>query len=159
MNDITCFNILIDALTKKNNILESLINISEKQKECISIDPFNYEMFDSYVNEKKELLDKLTQLDDGFEMVYAYLKNDINVKAPAYKQQVIKLQELIGCITEKSLKLEQIEKSNKIKIDAVFQSQRKGIKDLRRSSNTAMNYYRNMMGIDAYESFFLDKKN
>ncbi|SHL50140.1 FlgN protein [Anaerocolumna jejuensis DSM 15929] len=158
MDDITCFNILIDTLTKKSNILDELTALTEKQKTCMEETPFHYDLFDSYMDDKEQLIETLNQLDNGFDKVYSHLKSDVLITLPKYEHQIKRLKELIVCITEKSLRLEGFEQSNKRSLEIILRIQKKEVRDIKQNNSMAMKYYKNMSGSESYESCFLDKK-
>ena len=155
----TYVQILIDTLTKKNNLLEHLLQITSLQEEYITAIPLDMEQFEQAITKKELLIERLNQLDDGFDKVYDHVKDEIDKNKNKYKNDIEKLQELIKQVTENSVKLQAIEKQNKNKLEVYFSGKKKEIKNFKLNSQTASNYYKNMANQNQGQSYFLDKKN
>ena len=161
-NDVdnnTYLHILINTLTKKNNLLDNLIQITLFQTQDIDTPNFNVDEFNKTLSDKDMLIEQLIQLDDGFEKVYDHVKDEISSDKDRYKQEILQLQDLIKQITEKSVKLQTEELRNKVKIDTYFSTQKKEIKNFKISKQTVSNYYKSMPYKHQGQSYFLDKKN
>lgn len=158
MNGTTYILILKDTLMKKNLILDKLVGIVELQERCLDAYQMDLEQFEDTLSEKDNLIQQLNDFDDGFEKVYERVSEEINANKFSYKEDIIKLQELIRTITEKSTKIQGIEKKNKVKLESQFTKKKKEIKDFKVSSETVSSYYKNMANAFQGESYFLDKK-
>ncbi|MDF2587721.1 MAG: hypothetical protein K0S41_1562 [Anaerocolumna sp.] len=158
MDNNTYVYILIDTLLKKNSLLDNLIQTTLFQKECITEETPDMDQFEQTLSEKEILIDQLNQLDDGFEVIYDHVKDEISNNKLKHKDDILKLQELIRQVTEKSTKLQALELQNKSIIEFYFANKKKEIKNFKRSSQTASNYYKNMSNQNQGESYFLDKK-
>lgn len=158
MDNNTYVYILIDTLLKKNSLLDNLIQTTLFQKECITEETPDMDQFEQTLSEKEMLIDQLNQLDDGFEAIYDHVKDEISNNKLKHKDDILKLQELIRQVTEKSTKLQTLELQNKGIIEFYFSNKKKEIKNFKRSSQTASNYYKNMSNQNQGESYFLDKK-
>lgn len=154
----TYINILLNTLSKKNLILDELIRITLLQESYLKASPQDMDSFESSIDEKLQVIDQLNQLDDGFEAVYERVREELEEKKDFFKDEILKLQKLIRQITEKSVKLQVLEQQNKVKMEAFLSSRKSEIRDFKKSSLTASNYYKSMIDSPQGDSYFLDKK-
>ncbi|WP_313131385.1 flagellar export chaperone FlgN [Anaerocolumna sp.] len=158
MDNNTYVHILTDTLSKKSFLLDELIQITEMQERYITLTPPDMDNFETSLEDKEILINKINELDDGFEKIYEHVKNEIISNRVNHKEAIIELQNLIKQVTEKSTKLQTLEIRNKKSLEIFFANKKKEIKDFKRSSETATSYYKNMMNQQLDESYFLDKK-
>ncbi len=158
MDNNTYVHILTDTLSKKSFLLDELIQITEMQERYITLTPPDMDNFETSLEDKEMLIEKINELDDGFEKIYEHVKNEIISNRINHKEAIIELQNLIKQVTEKSAKLQTLEIRNKKSLEIFFANKKKEIKDLKKSSETATSYYKNMMNQQLDESYFLDKK-
>ncbi len=149
---------LEESLGKKIRVLEEIYRISQQQAEVLAAQPVDFEVFDRYVDDKDICIEKLNKLDEGFEILYEKVEQELKINRPAYVTQIAHMQELIGQITDKSMKIQALEERNKNAVGEVLSRERKELFQGKRSLNVAMNYYRNMSGAGAVSSQFMDKK-
>lgn len=158
MDNNTYVHILTDTLSKKNFLLDELIQITEMQERYITLTPPDMDNFETSLTDKEILIEKINQLDEGFEKIYEHVKDAIISNKLNHKETILELQNLIKQVTEKSTKLQILEIKNKKSFEIFFANKKKEIKDFKKSSETASNYYKNMMNQQLDESYFLDKK-
>lgn len=158
MDNNTYVHILINTLTKKNNLLDGLVKITLLQEEYIAATHLDMDQFNQTLTEKESLIEQLSQLDDGFEKVYAHVKDELSTNKLKYQNEILQLKELIKDVTEKSVKLQTAEIRNRVKLDAYFSNRKKEIKSFKMSSQTASSYYKNMANQHQGQAYFLDKK-
>jgi len=129
------------------------------QEEFITLTPPDVDNFEASLTDKDILIEKINELDEGFEKIYEHVKNEIISNKLSHKEVILELQNLIKQVTEKSAKLQTLEIKNKKSLEIFFANKKKEIKDFKKSSETASSYYKNMMNQQLDESYFLDKKN
>jgi FlgN protein. len=154
----TYIHILTDTLVKKCTVLDDLIQITKLQDEYIGETPLVMDKFDQTLAEKESFIDKLNQLDAGFEKIYEHVREELSENPIAHKEQIKNLQELINLVTQKSTSLQSLELKNKHKLEIYFSNRKKDIKNFKVSNRTASNYYKNMTNTYQADSYFLDKK-
>jgi hypothetical protein len=154
----TYINILTDTLVKKNALLDELILITVDQQTYLDEEPPNMEKFEDTLSEKDKLITRLFQLDEGFESIYEHVRDEISNNKTHHKDQILRLQQLIKQVTEKSAKLQTYEIKNKGKIEIYFSDKKNEIKRFKKNSQVATNYYKNVADQRYGESYFLDKK-
>jgi predicted nuclease with TOPRIM domain len=145
-------------LVKKNAILDQLHEITLLQEKYIAMTSPDMEQFEQTIPEKDVLIDRLNQIDAGFERIYDHVRDELNTNRAFHKDEILGLQDLIRQVTEKSTALQAVELRNKNRIEVLFANRKKEIKNLKLSSKTVSNYYKNMSGQNRGESYFLDKK-
>ncbi len=155
----TYIQLLVVTLKKKTEILDYLIHLTEKQELIIANDDFNDEEFLQVVSLKEDSLRMLDELDNGFEQVYARVKEEITNQRYQYEAEIKEIQALIMKITDDSVRLQVLEKRNKSKLEQYFANQRRQIKASKANSQTVANYYKTMTKQNEVPSFFYDKKN
>jgi len=150
-------NVLKDSLFKKESILTTLIDKSEKQADIVKADQVNWDEFTKIVDEKGELIDEIMKLDDGFENLYARIKEGLEGKKELYKDIISEIKTLIKSVTEKSANLQAIEYRNKSIIESAFANTRKEIKQSKLGQKAAADYYNKMNKINTIDPQMLDK--
>ena len=144
-------SVLEDSLKKKLQILDELTDYTTQQQELLKVEELDYEAFDRLVDQKEPLIQKIMELDQGFETVYDRIKEQLLGNKEQYAAQIRALQSLIGELTDKSVKLQTMEQRNK---SAVEQQFRQG----RQNKQAALNYYKNMNNANYVPPQFLDDK-
>lgn len=137
-------NILEESLRKKMTVLDRIQIYNEKQYECFSAESVDITGFDAAIGEKGKLIEELSRLDEGFETLYANIAEQLQKNKEAYAPQIKVLQELIRCVTEKSVSIQAQEARNKALIEAYFSKEKKQIREGRVNSKAAYGYYKNL---------------
>lgn len=159
-NDVTVYvNVLKDSLVQKKQVLEKLEELTAKQEQIVSKDEIAMDDFEACMEDKETYIERLMQLERGFEHIYERVSEEIKAEPDKYKADILQMQELIRQITELSTRIQVLEKQNKAKMDNYFKEQRKEIRGARQNTKVADSYYQNMAnqpGMSA--SRFMDKK-
>lgn len=151
-------NILSESLDKKIKILKKLQQYSEEQESLFKVTPVELEKYDGLVDQKDKLIDELTRLDDGFEVMYAKLEEQLQDKRQMYVAQIRELQQKIKTITDLSIAVQAQEKRNKKLVEDYFSKERENIKQSRTNSKAAYDYYKNLSANQASISQLYDSK-
>lgn len=149
--------ILTDSLIKKKEILTKLTELNDEQENIINQPEFDETVFNKNVDDKAELIEKLIKLDEGFNSVFERVKEQLNGNREAYASQIKDMQGLIREVTELAAQVEAKENRNKTLVQSRFAAMRKEISNVRRSTQMANTYYKNMNKLN-YEPQFMDKK-
>ena len=150
--------ILEESLRKKQEVLLRIEECNANQEQILKADSVSEEEFAQSIEKKGELIEALTKLDDGFETLYAQIKEQLSAGKEQYKEQIRVLQKLIVEVTEKSVAIQVQESRNKALAEKFFAEKKSEVKQGRRNSKAAMNYYRNMKQSQVIPPQFLDKK-
>lgn len=151
-------NVLEDSMQKKVQVLTEIQEFNNRQQELFQAENVDMSMFDSYVEEKGRLIEKVTALDEGFESLYAGVAEELRENREQYREQILRLQELVSRVTEMSVAIRAQEARNKKLVEQYFASQRSSICKGRRYSKAAYDYYKNMNSSAAVPPQFMDKK-
>ena len=151
-------SVLEDSLKKKLQILDELTDYTTQQQELLKVEELDYEAFDRLVDQKEPLIQKIMELDQGFETVYDRIKEQLLGNKEQYAAQIRALQSLIGELTDKSVKLQTMEQRNKSAVEQQFRKSREKIRQGRQNKQAALNYYKNMNNSNYVPPQFLDDK-
>ena len=151
-------SVLEDSLKKKLQILDELTDYTMQQQELLKVEELDYEAFDRLVDQKDPLIQRIMELDQGFETVYDRIKEQLLGNKEQYAAQIKALQSLIGELTDKSVKLQTMEQRNKSAVEQQFRKAREKIRQGRQNKQAALNYYKNMNNANYVPPQFLDDK-
>lgn len=151
-------NILLQDLTKKDRVLDEIIQANQRQKEALENPNLDPDDFDVIVEQKAKLIEQLNQLDDGFEQVYARVREELLENREPYREEIRKMQELIRRLTDKSAVIETDEQRNKALMTQKFAAVKKQVREIRASQKVVNQYYRSMMQKETVEPQFMDNK-
>lgn len=151
-------SVLEDSLKKKLQILDELTDYTMQQQELLKVEELDYEAFDRLVDQKDPLIQRIMELDQGFETVYDRIKEQLLGNKEQYAAQIRALQSLIGELTDKSVKLQTMEQRNKSAVEQQFRKSREKIRKGRQNKQAALNYYKNMNNSNYVPPQFLDDK-
>lgn len=149
---------LRDSLQKKDKILDEILRISNYQKELLEVTPLDYEKFDNYVNDKDVCIENLNKLDEGFEILYQRVGDELKENRDVYAQEILQMKQLISSITEKSVSIQTLEERNRKAMEQAILQSRRELQKGKRSVSVAQNYYKNMSNIDGNLSKYMDQK-
>ncbi len=149
--------ILDASLNKKIEILDEIILINSRQSELIAADKPDADAFNETVEEKAVLIDKLNELDEGFQLLYNNVQAELKDNRERYLEQIAQMQKKITLIMEKSTHIQTEEKRNNERIKAMFGSLHKAAKTVKKNSRQVANYYKTMNKLTD-EPVFMDRK-
>lgn len=150
--------LLEESLRKKKQVMTEIQDYNLRQEEIFKSENVDLDRFDEYVAEKGALIEKLTALDKGFEHLYAEVAEELNGNRAEYGEQIKTLQKLITEVTDSSVLIQAQESRNKKLIEDYFRKEREGIRQGRKSSKAAINYYKTMRKSSSEMSLYLDSK-
>lgn len=150
--------ILSESLDKKLQILKEIQKYNKKQEQSFLEETADLEEFDAAIEEKGRLIEKLSKLDEGFETVYGRLAEELSGNREKYKAQIAVLQDKIRQVTELGISVQAQEQRNKKLVEQYFAKAHDNIRQERKNSKAAFNYYKNMSGTTAAQPRFMDSK-
>lgn len=149
---------LNESLQKKKAIMQQILELTMQQNLCLHEEKEVVETMERCVIEKEPLIQQLSKLDEGFDLVYAKVKSYVLDNTKEYATELKKLQESILEVTSLSVKIQTLEQGIKLNFELYLSSKKKEIKQFKVNNRTASNYYKNMTGQPQGESYFIDKK-
>lgn len=160
MGDIdTYINILSDSLRKKFDIVKKILECTKEQERLLAVEEVDTDRFLEELDKKGKLIEQMTQLDKGFESVYAKVDAVFKTDAANYRTQILQLQNYIRTVTDIGVEIQALEQKNKEKLNKFLAKKRASINDFKKSNKTATTYYQNMSNQHReWQSYFLDKR-
>ena len=79
---------MTDSLVMKKDILEKIIDLNETQNSILLESEFNDKNFRENIDAKSELIDKIEKLDDGFNALFARVKQTLDGHKDEYKSEI-----------------------------------------------------------------------
>lgn len=131
---------LQESLEEKVKVLQEIRKKNAEQLELTKRDIFPLEEFDRNAEEKSVLIYKLNKLDDGFELVYDRVRDELNQNTSSYKKEIKKLQELITKVTELGTTIQAEETRNKAAMEAALKAEKNRLKGDRSKVKAAKSY-------------------
>lgn len=150
--------VLEESLRKKMQVLERIEEANQRQEQILKSVPVPEEDFDNSIEEKGVFIDELNKLDEGFETLYANIKEQLLTGKENYKEQIAAIQKLIARVTEKSVSIQAQETRNKALAEKFFADKKRELQKGRKSSKAALDYYRNMNQSHVVMPQFMDRK-
>lgn len=152
-------DILEDSLQKKVAVLDEIASHSCEQEKLLKQEKLDLEAFDVQVEKKDELIQKLLKLDEGFELLYDRVREQLQTNKEQYKTQIVHMQQLIAQITDKNMSIQAQEARNKKMVEDYFAKEKNAIRTGRQASKAAYDYYRNMNNANQVPPQFMDQKH
>jgi len=153
-------SILQESLAAKRRVLLEIQEYNRKQEAVFMAEEVDMSLFDEAIEEKERLIQKLTQLDDGFEAMYQKLAGELEGNRERYAGQIRILQQQIKEITDLGVSIQTQEARNKSLIESYFSRERSNMHKNLQNSAKAYNFYKRMSGLYAAgnESSYDSKK-
>lgn len=150
--------VLKQGLEKKIHILDQLIEKNNQQRRLLGEPELEPEEFEASINEKAALIEELTALDDGFELVYERVREELQANRSVYASEIAQMQQYITEIMEKSTQVQTEERRNRELILQKFAAVKKQIREVKSGKKAVDQYYHNMMKLNYVEPQFMDNK-
>lgn len=152
--------ILIDSLDKKIDVLKRIQAYNEVQEKSFLETTPNLDSFDQAIEQKDALIEELILLDEGFDALFAEVKEQLAGNRDQYRAEIEMMQSQIRTITELSNAVQVKEARNKKLVEEYFRNSRAAIKKGRQHARVAYDYYKSMSGsVMRGEAQYLDSKN
>lgn len=151
-------DIMIDSLTKKEELLKQIVDYNEAQQTIVTAPEFKEEAFEKNVADKGEVVEKILRLDEGFNSVFNRIKEELQNNKKKYAKDIERLKTLVASVTDLGVRIQAQELRNKQLVEKRFAQMRKELSQAKRTTSTANAYYKNVNNLNQYESHFLDQK-
>ena len=132
----TYIAIMLQSLKKKEQVLDEIIRLDDRQKDTLTDPECPFDVFDETVEAKSACIDQLNQLDSGFEKLYAQVAEELD--------QNRDMQQCIRRVTDKSVKIQAQEARNKELMREKFATIHRQAKAVRKNSRAITGYYNSM---------------
>lgn len=151
-------SILSGSLDEKLKVLKEIQEYNLRQEQAFKKGEADMDSFDEAVEEKGRLIERLARLDEGFDILYAKLAEELRGNRDKYAVQIKELQEKVARVTEMGVTIQVQEARNKKLVEDYFAKARAGLRQNRQSSKAAYDYYKSMSGANLAQSRFMDSK-
>jgi flagellar biosynthesis/type III secretory pathway chaperone len=145
-------------LSKKQKVLEEIYAVTKKQEQLLKETAEQTEELDKCMDQKSDCLEKLNQLDDGFDVLYRKVKKELQESPGKFQKEIEELKKLVHDIMELSVSIQALEQKNKLAMERYFMRHRKNIQIYKSSRRRIDTYYNTMTGFNPHQSYFMDKK-
>ncbi len=153
-----CFKVLENTIEKKEQCLDALLQLTKEQEFILTAEQFSMDEFSALMDKKEPYIGKITEFDSGFEAVFAKIKPVMEEYKTEFEVRIKALQQRIRAVLEKGAALRTLEEQNRGRLEHCLKDKKQEIRSFKKSSRTVSNYYKNMSGTTADQSFFMDKK-
>lgn len=136
--------ILIQSLEKKISVLEEISRENKRQREVLQEADLDPDAFQATADRKEQLIEQVGFLDDGFEKMYARVKDALQEEKQAYKQEITQLKELIVKVTELTMTVQKEEWDNRNLAEQQFSNSKKKVRQMKDTKQVARQYYNNI---------------
>lgn len=150
-------SLMIDSLNKKKLLLQQIVSLNDEQERILDDENLDGDAFEANMKGKGDCIDEINKLDDGFQLLYNRIKEDLEADRTKYSEEIKTLQQLIRDVTELGTRIEVQEKRNRVKVEEMFRRERKEHQTAKRSASMAQSYYQSMNKL-SYEPQFMDTK-
>lgn len=157
-SQMTYLRMMADILGKKEQILTQLLQLTEEQTGLIKEETFREDAFAQLMDQKEVLIGKVLESDQGFQAIYNRIEKELQTNQETYKEKILELQGLITRVSDLGIRLQALERSNKASMEVLLGERKKGIRQFKVSKKTADSYYKNMIGMQKEQSYFMDRK-
>ena len=149
---------LRESLEKKVGVLMQIQEMNRRQKDILENAISTPEELDENIAKKQELIDRLDQLDSGFQQMYERVRDLFRANPEEYKDEILKMKDLIREITDLSTRIQVEEKENKSLLEAKFSDIRHQAKEIRKNQKAVSSYYQSMARTNLVDPQFMDDK-
>lgn len=151
-------DILEQSLKKKLAVLGQIRVKNEQQRVMLQDKELAPEDFEENMEAKAALVDQLELLDQGFEEIYAHIKQQLAANKEQYSGQIRRLQDQIRQVTAESSSIQAEEQRNYKLAQKKFSDVKKQVREVKASHKAVSQYYRNMANLNYADSQFMDNK-
>lgn len=150
--------ILTDSLKRKKAYLDEIAELTKKQGELAVADKFDEEAFGETVDRKETLINNINEIDKGFTSVYDRIRGNLIEEKETYKAELKNIQALINSCMDKGSEIEVLEERNRQKLEGIFASERKSLRQVKNSRSIANKYYKTMANGMVNDAMLYDRK-
>lgn len=151
-------DMMIESQEKKLELLDRVIELDREQEETVTAEKPDMEALNANLTEKGALVDELNKLDEGFDNIYAKVRDELINNKESHKDEILRLQDLIRQIMEKTADIEALEARSKINVENFLKKRKKELREGRNSIQAASVYSTNMRRAYNTSPFFVDNK-
>jgi hypothetical protein len=160
MNEVKIqLQLLTEVLDKKELFLRELLSYTKQQEDLLLEEEFNLTAFNNIMQNKQVRIDKVIEIDEGFQATYNRV-GAVLVQQPAlYKEEILAMKTKIKSITDLSIEIQVTEEKNKAAFGAQVGGMKNQVKNFRNHKQVNTQYQSNMQNQKVGDtSHFFDSK-
>lgn len=147
------------ALQDKRRIMQEILQLTQEQEQILGKKEMDADDFERLLQEKEKWLDRIQELDKGFQNLFDKIGSSLKEKKQLYKKQILLMQDDIRAITDCGVQIEALEKKNRDSFTVFASGKRKEIRNFRMKTKSVASYHRNMTNQhQEWNTYFMDKK-
>lgn len=150
--------ILLQSLEKKNRLLDEILLENDTQEELLKQESPDMDVMDASFDRIGDLVERLDQLDQGFETVYDRVREELMGNRQQYRTEIERMKEQIQQITDKVVKINAGRLRNQRRLENFYKQKSQEIKAAVTKSRAAENYYNSMNKLNYVTPQFYDSK-
>ena len=159
MNETDMYvGIMRDSLKRKKAYLDEIAELTVKQGEIAIAEKLDEEAFGETVDRKEILINNINEIDKGFTSVYDRIRDNLLEEKDNYKAELKEIQDLINSCMDKGAEIEVLEERNRQKLEAIFASEKKNLRQVKNSRSIANKYYKTMANGMVNDAMLYDRK-
>lgn len=144
MSDIIVqIDLMVESLEKKKLFLEEILRYTKEQATLLTKEELDLRSFNNIMKNKQVRIDKLIQLDQGFESLFERIRTTITNQPDIYKEAIQQMQSLIKETTDLGVEIQVQEERNKIQFDAKSKNVKGEVKAFRHHKSAMKKYQNN----------------
>ena len=78
--------VLIESLEKKDDLLDKILELDQKQFKLLTESPANMEAIDESMDVKGKYIEELEKLDDGFATTFEIIRDEVKNNPSSYSE-------------------------------------------------------------------------
>ncbi len=157
-NEDIYVGMMVDSLHRKESVLGSLYDLTQKQEKLLWADELDADAFGRTLEEKGARIEELNGLDDGFDRIYQKIETVLKEHPDAHAASIRMMRESIRNITDLSTRIQTLEKKNKDRFQKYITEQKSEVRRVNMNQRTASTYAQNMAGAHKAEnSYFFNE--
>lgn len=109
---LTQIHLLVDCISKKIEVLNEILELSNMQTKLITDSPGDNASFNALVERKKAYIDKVNDLDAIFADIFEKVKDFMGKGNIEHRQPMLNLQAQIAAVADLTVKIKTVEEKN-----------------------------------------------
>ncbi len=148
---------MVDSLCRKESVLSSLYDLTQKQHDILSEKELDEDAFMRLLDEKGVLIEEINDLDSGFDRMYHLVQLELTSNLGAYSDEIERMKSSIESITNYSTSIQVLEKKNYERFQRYIAEQKEQVRKANLNQKSVSSYSQNMGAADGRASYFFNE--
>ncbi len=151
-------SIMEESLEKKLGLLNVIEELNQEQSKLLGQEEASLEAWEELAERKEKVIEEITELDQGFGIVYERVAKELELHKNEYKKEIRHMQECIQKLTAKSVDLQAQEHRNRDLALTQFSRLKKRPQGMRQASRVSKAYSDSMNKVNLIDAQFMDRR-